>query len=324
VTLPFACALELAHTYSLVHDDLPAMDDDDVRRARPTSHKVFGDAVAILVGDALLTEAFGVMARARGVPAARIVTAVDELARAAGELGMVGGQARDLAAEGSKPTLAKVRVIHALKTGGSCASVRIGAIVGGASPATSAHDAAKRSDSFQTRTTSPTRSTTRRPMAAPTRPRRRRSRRARTRRAGLRAARARRGRRAAIAPLVAEARPGADRRPRRRAGGAACRTARAGRRAADACSPSADPRCRARGRAAGEKEGDVLVDEHVMSKPDRVRDDLICVRTAALAWLARRRSPPALRVSCRRRKSCSTSARRPAASPTPAGAVRAA
>jgi len=137
VTLPFACALELAHTYSLVHDDLPAMDDDDVRRGRPTSHKVFGDAVAILVGDALLTEAFGVMARARGVPATRIVAAVDELARAAGEGGMVGGQARDLAAEGSKPTLAKVRVIHALKTGALLrAAVRIGAIVGGASPAT--------------------------------------------------------------------------------------------------------------------------------------------------------------------------------------------
>jgi geranylgeranyl diphosphate synthase, type II len=136
VTLPFACALELVHTYSLVHDDLPAMDDDDVRRGRPTSHKVFGDANAILVGDALLTEAFGVMARAKNVPPARIVAAVDELSRAAGEGGMVGGQARDLAAEGSKPTLAKVRVIHAMKTGALLrASVRIGGILGGASPA---------------------------------------------------------------------------------------------------------------------------------------------------------------------------------------------
>jgi geranylgeranyl diphosphate synthase, type II len=135
VTMPFACALELVHTYSLVHDDLPAMDDDDVRRGRPTSHKVFGDANAILVGDALLTEAFGVLARAKNVPPARIVAAVDELSRAAGEGGMVGGQARDLAAEGSKPTLAKVRVIHAMKTGALLrASVRIGAIVGGASP----------------------------------------------------------------------------------------------------------------------------------------------------------------------------------------------
>src|SRR5262245_11473711 len=136
VTMPFACALELVHTYSLVHDDLPAMDDDDVRRGRPTSHKVFGDAFAILVGDALLTEAFGVLARAKNVPPARIVAAVDELSRAAGEIGMVGGQARDLAAEGSKPTLAKVRVIHAMKTGALLrASARIGAIVGGASPA---------------------------------------------------------------------------------------------------------------------------------------------------------------------------------------------
>ena len=135
VTLPFACALELVHTYSLVHDDLPAMDDDDLRRGRPTSHKVYGDGIAILVGDALLTEAFGVMARGRGVPAARIVAAVDELARAAGETGMVGGQARDLAAEGATPTLAMVRGIHTLKTGALLrASVRIGAIVGGAPP----------------------------------------------------------------------------------------------------------------------------------------------------------------------------------------------
>jgi len=133
VTLPFACALELVHTYSLVHDDLPAMDDDDLRRGRPTSHKVYGDGIAILVGDALLTEAFGVMARGRGVPAARVVAAIDELARAAGETGMVGGQARDLAAEGATPTLALVRGIHALKTGTLLrASVRIGAIVGGA------------------------------------------------------------------------------------------------------------------------------------------------------------------------------------------------
>jgi geranylgeranyl diphosphate synthase type II len=132
-TMPFACALELVHTYSLVHDDLPAMDDDDVRRGRPTSHKVYGDGTAILVGDALLTEAFGVMARAKGVPAARIVAAVGELARAAGEGGMVGGQARDLAAEGSTPALAAVRTIHALKTGALLrAAVRVGAVVGGA------------------------------------------------------------------------------------------------------------------------------------------------------------------------------------------------
>jgi geranylgeranyl diphosphate synthase type II len=136
-TLPFACAVELVHTYSLVHDDLPAMDDDDLRRGRPTSHKVYGEGQAILVGDALLTEAFGVMARARGVRAERALAAVAELAGAAGELGMVGGQSLDLDAEGSDATLAAVRGIHALKTGALLrASVRIGALVGGAAPRT--------------------------------------------------------------------------------------------------------------------------------------------------------------------------------------------
>jgi geranylgeranyl diphosphate synthase, type II len=135
--MPFACAVELVHTYSLVHDDLPSMDDDDARRGRPTSHKVYGEGIAILVGDALLTEAFGVMARARGVSPARIVAAIDDLAHAAGEAGMVGGQALDLAAEGSEATLPKVRGIHALKTGALLrASVRIGGIVGGASRGT--------------------------------------------------------------------------------------------------------------------------------------------------------------------------------------------
>src|SRR5207249_4391959 len=99
--LPFACALEMIHTYSLVHDDLPAMDDDDLRRGQPTSHKVWGEGLAILVGDALLTEAFRVMAGAPGVPPARTLGAVAEVAAAAGEAGMVGGQALDLVAEGS-------------------------------------------------------------------------------------------------------------------------------------------------------------------------------------------------------------------------------
>jgi geranylgeranyl diphosphate synthase type II len=131
--LPFACALELVHTYSLVHDDLPAMDDDDVRRGRPTSHKVFGEGTAILVGDALLTEAFGLMAAARRVPAERIVAAVGELARAAGEAGMVGGQALDLAGQGGRATMARVRGIHERKTGALfTAAVRIGGVVGGA------------------------------------------------------------------------------------------------------------------------------------------------------------------------------------------------
>jgi len=131
--LPFACALELVHTYSRVHDDLPAMDDDDLRRGKPTSHKVFGEGLAILVGDALLTEAFGLMAAARRVPPSRVVAAVGELAKAAGEIGMVGGQALDLAGEGGRATIARVRDIHERKTGALfTAAVRIGAIVAGA------------------------------------------------------------------------------------------------------------------------------------------------------------------------------------------------
>lgn len=133
--LPFACALELIHTYSLVHDDLPAMDDDAMRRGRPTSHTVYGEGTAILVGDALLTEAFGLMAAARAVPPARALAAIREVARAAGEAGMVGGQALDLAAEGRRATLAAVRDIHRRKTGALfTAAVRVGAIVGGARP----------------------------------------------------------------------------------------------------------------------------------------------------------------------------------------------
>ncbi|HWP99737.1 MAG TPA: farnesyl diphosphate synthase [Vicinamibacterales bacterium] len=134
-TLPFACGIEMIHTYSLVHDDLPAMDDDDERRGRPTSHRVFGEGLAILVGDALLTEAFAVMTGARGVPPARVVEALACVARAAGEVGMVGGQALDLAAEGAVPPLDELRAIHAAKTGALIrASVQLGAILGGARP----------------------------------------------------------------------------------------------------------------------------------------------------------------------------------------------
>jgi geranylgeranyl diphosphate synthase type II len=133
--LPFACALELVHTYSLVHDDLPAMDDDDLRRGRPTSHRKFGEATAILVGDALLTEAFGLMADAGGVAPPRALAVIAEVARAAGEVGMVGGQALDLAAAGRAATLAQVRDIHRRKTGALfTAAVRVGALAGGARP----------------------------------------------------------------------------------------------------------------------------------------------------------------------------------------------
>jgi geranylgeranyl diphosphate synthase, type II len=133
LVMPFACALEMIHTYSLVHDDLPAMDDDDFRRGRPTSHKVFGEGMAILVGDALLTEAVHAMATARGVPAERVVRIIAEVAAAAGEGGMVGGQALDLAAAGRAAKLARVREIHRWKTGALLrVAVRTGALVAGA------------------------------------------------------------------------------------------------------------------------------------------------------------------------------------------------
>jgi len=135
LVLPFACAIEMIHTYSLVHDDLPAMDDDDVRRGRPTSHRVYGEGTAVLVGDALLTEAFAVMARARGVPAERALVAIAQVAAAAGESGMVGGQALDLAATGARTTLRRVRAIHRRKTGALLvAAARTGALVAGAPP----------------------------------------------------------------------------------------------------------------------------------------------------------------------------------------------
>lgn len=118
--LPFACGVEMIHAYSLVHDDLPAMDNDNLRRGKPTAHRVFGESAAILAGDALLTEAFGVMTAPtgrNGVPAARAMAAVRTIARAAGMDGMVGGQVADLEAEGSAASLATVRGIHRRKTG---------------------------------------------------------------------------------------------------------------------------------------------------------------------------------------------------------------
>ncbi|OGQ09740.1 MAG: hypothetical protein A2138_11060 [Deltaproteobacteria bacterium RBG_16_71_12] len=108
--LPAALALELVHTYSLIHDDLPALDDDELRRGRTTLHVAFDEATAILAGDALLTDAFAVMATAGA-------TAVHELAQAAGSAGMVGGQLDDLAAEGTTPSIEVLARIHAKKTG---------------------------------------------------------------------------------------------------------------------------------------------------------------------------------------------------------------
>ncbi|PRZ13038.1 MULTISPECIES: polyprenyl synthetase family protein [Laceyella] len=134
--LPFACAIEMIHTYSLIHDDLPAMDDDDVRRGMPTNHKVYGEAHAILAGDALLTEAFGIMARAAGetgVAPEVALALINEASVAAGAKGMVGGQVDDLLGEGRSVTLAELESIHHRKTGDLIAfSVRAGAMVAGA------------------------------------------------------------------------------------------------------------------------------------------------------------------------------------------------
>lgn len=134
--LPVACALEMIHTYSLVHDDLPAMDDDDLRRGRPTCHKAFGEATAILAGDALLTLAFQILAEA-GVDdesRARRMRVIAEIARAAGTPGgMVAGQVLDIAAEGRDVTAEELDRLHASKTGALLtASVVTGAITGGA------------------------------------------------------------------------------------------------------------------------------------------------------------------------------------------------
>lgn len=128
-----ACTLELIHTYSLIHDDLPALDNDDLRRGRPTCHKVFGDAMAILAGDALLTLAFQVLARIE-LPAERRVALADELATASGTVrGMIGGQVHDIEGEGQPPTVELLDAIHRAKTGALLrASVRMGAIHAGA------------------------------------------------------------------------------------------------------------------------------------------------------------------------------------------------
>jgi geranylgeranyl diphosphate synthase type II len=118
--LACACALEMIHTYSLIHDDLPAMDDDDFRRGVPTNHKVFGEGMAVLAGDGLLTQAMVLMsdpAVSGEVEPWRALMAAQMVMRAAGWEGMVGGQALDLLAEGAEPDLARVQLIHARKTG---------------------------------------------------------------------------------------------------------------------------------------------------------------------------------------------------------------
>ncbi len=134
--MPFACAVELVHTYSLIHDDLPAMDDDELRRGKPTNHVVYGVALAILAGDALLTEAFRMMADAAlrtKVDRQRVLQVIADIGAAAGARGMVAGQAADMAAENRSVDLPTVELIHVRKTGALIrAAVRTGAILGGA------------------------------------------------------------------------------------------------------------------------------------------------------------------------------------------------
>jgi geranylgeranyl diphosphate synthase type II len=131
-----AATLELIHTYSLIHDDLPALDNDDLRRGRPTCHKVFGDAMAILAGDSLLTLAFEVLGRLPLIDAERKIRLVEELARASGTVGgMIGGQVNDIEGEKKVPTAFLLDSIHRAKTGALLrASLRMGAIYAAATP----------------------------------------------------------------------------------------------------------------------------------------------------------------------------------------------
>ncbi len=137
LAMPTAVALEMIHTMSLIHDDLPAMDNDDLRRGRPTNHKVYGDAVAILAGDALLTRAFEMVAlRSPGVPADRLLKVVGELSLVSGAPGLVGGQVVDLECEGKQVDLETLEYIHLHKTGALLkACVITGALIGGADDA---------------------------------------------------------------------------------------------------------------------------------------------------------------------------------------------
>ncbi len=134
--IPFACAMEMIHTYSLIHDDLPAMDNDNLRRGMPTSHIKFGEATAILAGDALLNKAFEIVSEAETDNAELALKAVSELAKSSGTEGMIGGQVIDMESEGKDISLDELRYLHLLKTGAIIrSSCRIGAILSGASEA---------------------------------------------------------------------------------------------------------------------------------------------------------------------------------------------
>ena len=134
--MPLACAVECIHTYSLIHDDLPAMDNDDYRRGKLTNHKVFGEGIAVLAGDALLTQAFEIAARCQGWPRYPHQQIILELAGAAGSLQLIAGQVADLEGEGKKTSARQLRYIHERKTSALlCCSVRLGGMSANCSPA---------------------------------------------------------------------------------------------------------------------------------------------------------------------------------------------
>jgi geranylgeranyl diphosphate synthase type II len=134
--LPLACAVECIHTYSLIHDDLPCMDDDDLRRGMPTSHKVFGEAIAVLAGDALLTFAFELAVQVPGWPRYSLKEVIRELAVASGSRNLIAGQVVDLESEGQRVSLPLLRFIHESKTAALLrATIRLGAMSANATPA---------------------------------------------------------------------------------------------------------------------------------------------------------------------------------------------
>ncbi|WP_028775637.1 polyprenyl synthetase family protein [Shimazuella kribbensis] len=140
IALPFGCAIEMIHTYSLIHDDLPAMDDDDYRRGKWTNHKVFGEAMAILAGDGLLTEAFGLLAsgaNAANLSAPIALEIIQDATRYAGARGMINGQVQDMGNENKSITLQELEEVHRRKTGDLITfSIRIGALITGANKET--------------------------------------------------------------------------------------------------------------------------------------------------------------------------------------------
>jgi len=134
--MPLACAVECIHTYSLIHDDLPGMDNDDLRRGKPTNHKVFGEGIAILAGDALLTQAFEIAASCTGWKRYSVKDVVLEIAKASGSLQLIAGQVADLEGEGKKISRAQLRYIHERKTSALLAcSVRLGGMSANCTPA---------------------------------------------------------------------------------------------------------------------------------------------------------------------------------------------